>query len=90
MHLDLIACTSTTPTFLVTVILEALNLKCFILKLDDTDGNSFCGGNFHISCTQILALKFWKTICVNCMMKHGIHLSSQLFCFAADGSVSSP
>jgi hypothetical protein len=55
-HPNLFACTSTTPcpkTLLVTIIPEAFKLKCFILKLDEADGDVFCGGNFHTSCIQI-------------------------------------
>jgi hypothetical protein len=65
-------------------------LKRLILKLIDAGGDTFCGRNFHKSCIQIFALKFWKKNCVSYVMKNGDFLTSDLFCFAADGSVFSP
>jgi hypothetical protein len=74
---------------LVTIILEAFKLKRFILKLDEADGDIFCGRNFHKSCIQIFALNFWKNLCKLCDETwHFLNL--QLLCFAADGSVFSP
>jgi hypothetical protein len=91
-HPNLFAWSSTTPCpkrFLVTIILEAFKLKHFVLKLDEAGGDIFCGRIFinHASkfCFEIL-----KQICVICVMKFGIFLTSQLFCFADDGSVFSP
>jgi hypothetical protein len=63
-------------------------LKRFLLKLDEGNGDIFCGRNFHAS--KFLLWNFGKNFCVSCVMKLGTFLTSQLFCFAADCSVSSP
>jgi hypothetical protein len=52
MHPNLFECTSTTPcpkSFLVIIIFEAFKLKRFLLKLDEGNGDIFCGRNFHAS-----------------------------------------
>jgi hypothetical protein len=41
--------------------------------------------DFHKTFIQIL-----EKVYISCVMKRGIFLTSQLFCFAADGSIFSP